>query len=242
MNNNWLERTMLLTGNEGLIKLQQSHVMIAGLGGVGSWAAEFICRAGVGQISIIDHDRVKASNRNRQLCALKSTENMHKADVIAARLMDINPELKLNTVKTFLRDEKTNLIIDDLKPDYIIDAIDTLSPKVFLIHHAVTQGIPIVSSLGAGGRLDPTKIEVADISKSKNCRLAFYMRKRLRKLGINNGFKVVFSTEIVNDEAIMLIDDETNKKSTVGTISYIPALFGGFCAGEVIKEILALQP
>ena len=153
------------------------------------------------------------------------------------RLMDINPDLKLNVFNAFLKDEATHYLIEKLKPDYIIDAIDTLSPKVFLIHYALTQGYKIVSSLGAGGRLDPTKIEIADISKSKNCRLAFYIRKRLRKLGIKTGFKVIFSNEIVEDEAILRIDNESNKKSTVGTISYIPAIFGGFCASVVIRAL-----
>lgn len=238
MQPDWLKRTELLIKKEGIKKLQGAHVLIAGLGGVGSWAAEFICRAGVGHLSIVDHDMVKASNRNRQLCALKSTEGMYKSDVLAQRLKDINPQMRLNAYSLFLKDEKTPQLISQLKPDYIIDAIDTLSPKVFLIHHAVIQNIPIISSLGAGGKLDPSKIKVSDISKSSHCRLAFYIRKRLRKLGIEKGFKVVFSTENVSDDAIILVADESNKKSTVGTISYIPAMFGAFCAAEVVNDIL----
>jgi len=237
MNEDWLNRTTLLIGDDGLQRLKASHVLICGLGGVGSWAAEFICRAGVGEISIVDYDTIKPSNRNRQLPALKSTEGSLKTSVMQQRLMDINPDLKLNVFDAFLKDETTHDLIDKLKPDYIIDAINTLSPKVFLIHYALTQGYKIVSSLGAGGRLDPTKIEIADISKSKNCRLAFYIRKRLRKLGIKTGFKVIFSNEIVEDEAILRIDNESNKKSTVGTISYIPAIFGGFCASVVVRAL-----
>jgi len=241
MNTEWLSRTHLLIGSHGLSKLKNAHVLIAGLGGVGSWAAEFICRAGVGKMSIIDHDIIKPTNRNRQLQALLDTENKFKVDVLAQRLLDINPELSLNAINEFLKDDKTPELIDNLKPDFIVDAIDTLSPKVYLIQYAYTKGIPIISSLGAGGRLDPGKIEVADISKSHNCRLAFYMRKRLRKLGIYKGVKVVFSSELVNDEAIIEIDDESNKKSTVGTISYIPAIFGGFCASVVIRDILSKE-
>ncbi|MDD3877401.1 MAG: tRNA threonylcarbamoyladenosine dehydratase [Bacteroidales bacterium] len=239
MTSHWLERTEQLVQKKGLDKLLKAHVLIAGLGGVGSWAAEFICRAGVGELSIIDHDIIKESNRNRQLCALKSTEGLSKIDVMSKRLLDINTELKLNSFNVFLKDEKTPELIEQLKPDYIIDAIDTLSPKVFLIHYAVTHNYQIISSLGAGGRIDPTRIQVADISKSHACRLAFYMRKRLRKLGISSGFKVVFSSELVSDEAIIPIVDEDNKKSTVGTISYLPAIMGGFCAGEVVKDILS---
>lgn len=235
---NWQSRTSLLIGEEGLRRLQSAHVLIAGLGGVGSWAAEFVCRAGVGHITIIDHDTVKESNRNRQLPALLSTQGMSKTDIMAARLHDINPLLKLNAVHTFLRDEATRDILLKYKPDYIIDAIDTLSPKVFLIHFAVTNGFKIVSSMGAGGRLDPTAINIADISESRNCRLAYFIRKRLRKLGISKGFDVVFSTELADEEAIITVDDESNKKSTVGTISYIPAAFGACCASVAIRHLI----
>ncbi len=238
MQEHWLSRTQLLIGEENSRKLKNAHVLIAGLGGVGSWAAEFICRAGVGTITIIDHDVVNVSNRNRQSVALSSTYGKPKTDVMASRLLDINPELKLNVFNVFLKDELTPEIITKVKPDYIIDAIDTLSPKVFLLHFAVTHNFKIVSSLGAGGRLDPEKICIADISKSKNCRLAFYIRKKLRKLGINGGFKVVFSTELVNDDVIINIENENNKKTTVGTISYIPAIFGGFCSSVVINDLL----
>ncbi len=239
MTTDWLERTALLTGTYGLEKLKNTHVMIAGLGGVGSWAAEFICRAGVGQITIIDHDTIKPSNRNRQLCALESTTDKLKANVMADRLKDINPEIKLNKEVFFLKDEKTNQLINKLKPDYIIDAIDTLSPKVFLIYYAMTQNIPIISALGAGGKFQPSLIKVDDISKSHTCRLAFNIRKRLRKLGIHDGLKVVYSTEPVDSKYIVAVDNESNKKTTVGTISFIPAMFGGYCASEVVNDLLA---
>jgi len=235
----WLSRTTLLIGDEGVKKLKNAHVLICGMGGVGSWAAEFICRAGVGEISIVDHDIVKHSNINRQLPAMSSTLGLPKTDIIAARLKDINPELKLNVFNMFLRDDATKNLIMQLKPDFIIDAIDTLSPKVFLVHFAVTNNFKIVSSLGAGGKLDPSKIRISDISESEICRLAYYMRKKLRRLGVSDGFKVVFSTEVVKDETIILVEDESNKKSTVGTISFIPAIFGGFCASVVINDLIS---
>jgi len=241
MSQEWLSRTTLLIGENGIEKLKKSHVLIVGLGGVGSWAAEFICRAGVGEMSIVDHDSVNPSNRNRQLPALVSTHGQLKSDVVAARLKDINPDLKLHVYNIFLKDDATTNLISQANPDYIIDAIDTLSPKVFLIHYAVTNNYKIVSSLGAGGKLDPGKIQVADISKSKICRLAFYIRKKLRKLGISKGFNVVFSTEVVNPETIIVVENESNKKSTVGTISYIPAIFGGYCASVVIKDLLLIK-
>jgi len=238
MNEHWFSRTQLLIGDAGCEKLKNSHVLIAGLGGVGSWAAEFICRAGVGKMTIIDHDVVNETNLNRQLVALTSTIKKPKTEVMRARILDINPNIELNIFNAYLKDELTPNIIKQVKPDYIIDAIDTLSPKVFLIHFAVTHNFKIVSSLGAGGRLAPEKITVTDISQTKNCRLAFYIRKRLRKLGISSGFKVVFSTELVNDDVILNTENESNKKSTVGTISYIPAIFGGFCASVVINDLL----
>lgn len=237
----WLSRTTLLIGEAGVEKLKNAHVLICGMGGVGSWAAEFICRAGVGEISIVDHDIIKPSNINRQLPAMSSTQGQLKSDVVAARLKDINPDVKLNVFNIFLKDDATKNLIVQLKPDYIIDAIDTLSPKVFLVHFAVTNNYRIVASLGAGGKLDPSKIQVSDISESKVCRLAFYMRKKLRRLGVSSGFKVVFSTEVVKDETIILIEDESNKKTTVGTISYIPAIFGGYCASVVINDLLLIE-
>lgn len=236
----WLDRTSLLLGPQALDNLSTSHVMICGLGGVGSWAAEFICRAGIGEMTIVDNDIVKETNRNRQLPALKSTEGKPKADVLAQRLLDINPDLKLHVKIVFLKDDLIPQLIDSCNPNYIVDAIDTLAPKVFLIHYAFTHNYNIISSLGAGGRLDPSKIQVADISKSKNCRLAFYLRKRLRKLGVEKGVKVVFSTELVDSDAVIAVNDEENKKTTVGTISYIPAAFGVFCASAVITDLLKI--
>jgi tRNA threonylcarbamoyladenosine dehydratase len=233
----WLSRTILLIGQEKLTVLSKKHVLIAGLGGVGAMAAEQICRAGIGMITIIDCDTVHSSNRNRQLPALKSTEGIAKTEVMAKRLLDINPDLKLTVMNEYIRDERT---IEILKQgyDYVVDAIDTLSPKVFLLYHCVQLGMPVVSSMGAGGKFDPSLVTVADMDDSYNCKLAYYMRKRLHKLGVRNGIKVVFSPEVVDRSSVVLQEGESNKKSNVGTISYMPAVFGCFCASVVIREFL----
>lgn len=238
MNLEWQERTHLMLGDEGLAKLHKAHVLIAGLGGVGAMAAEMLCRAGVGAITIVDADKIQASNRNRQLLALKSTEKMDKIHVMSERLMDINPDLKLQALNVFLKDQS---IIDLLAQpcDYVIDAIDTLSPKVYFIFYAAKNKHRLVSSMGAGGRMDPSLVQVSDISESFQCKLAFDIRKRLRRLGLTSGFKVVFSSEPVPPETIIKTEAERNKKSNVGTISYMPSVFGCYCASVVIRDLLA---
>lgn len=235
---NWQERTELLIGKDKLEKLRNSHVLVVGLGGVGAYAAESICRAGVGELTIVDGDIINASNKNRQLIALESTLNKPKAEIVGARLKDINPDLKLNIIQEYIKDDRMIEILD--KPfDYVIDAIDTLSPKVYLIYHSIQKGLKIVSSLGSGARMDPTKITIKDISKSYNCRLGFLLRKRLRKLGISKGFKVVFSEDKADANAVVVDEDAgENKKSTVGTISYIPPIYGCFCASVVIRDLI----
>ncbi len=233
----WLSRTELLIGKEKLSVLRDKHVLICGLGGVGAMAAEQVCRAGVGRITIIDGDTVHPSNRNRQLPALKSTEGKAKTEVMAGRLLDINPALQLTVIHEYIRDERT---LEILKQgyDYVVDAIDTLSPKVYLLYTCVQLRLPVVSSMGAGGKFDPSLVTVADIDDSYNCKLAYYMRKRLHKLGVRNGIKVVFSPEVVDRSAVILQEGETNKKSNVGTISYMPAVFGCFMASVVIRDLL----
>lgn len=234
----WLSRTELLVGKEGIDKLQKAHVLIAGVGGVGSFAAEMVTRAGVGTITIVDADTVKASNRNRQLPALSRTEGLMKVNVMADRLLDINPDLKLNIHCTFLKDETIPEILS-CKPDYVIDAIDSLSPKVFLIVNCLQMGIPLISSMGAGGRMDPSKVRIADISETYNCTLARMLRKRLGKFKIKKGLDVVFSSELVDKSRIIFVEGEQNKKTTLGTISYMPALFGLLAASHVIRKLLA---
>ncbi len=232
----WLERTELLLGKNKLDKLKKSHVLVVGLGGVGAYAAEQICRAGVGNMTIVDGDVVEPSNRNRQLPALISTAGKPKAEVLHERFLDINPQLNLTVINDFIRDEKIIELLSSQPFDYVIDAIDTLSPKVYLVYHAVQQELKVISSMGAGGKVDPSKIQVADISKSHTCRLAKAMRKRLSRLGVKKGVKVVFSAELVDEDAVRL-EESQNKKSTVGTISYMPPVFGCFIASAVIRDL-----
>ncbi len=233
----WTERTELLLGKEKLNILQNAHVLVVGLGGVGAYAAEMVARAGVGHMTIADADTVGESNINRQLLALHSTIGRHKSEVMAERLRDINPNIELHVITDYIRDEKTYELLDAAHYDYVIDCIDTLSPKVNLIAGALERNIPLVSSMGAGAKTDPTQIEIKDIGKSHHCPLAHMLRKRLHKLGIRSGFYAVFSPEPVREGA-MILAEETNKKSNVGTISYIPAVFGCACASVVIRDLL----
>lgn len=233
----WLGRTELLLGEEKLARLRAAHVLVVGLGGVGAYAAEMICRAGVGRMTIADSDKVAPSNINRQLVALHSTVGRDKSSILADRLRDINPEIELTVVNRYIRDEQTDLLLDSARFDYVVDAIDTLSPKVALIKGALDRGIPLVSSMGAGAKTDPTLLEIKDISKTHHCPLAHMLRKRLHKMGIREGFHAVFSPEPVREGA-MIIAEETNKKSNVGTISYMPAVFGCACASVVIRGLV----
>lgn len=237
MSYNWNTRTELLLGADRMELLAHSHVLVVGLGGVGAYAAEQICRAGIGRMTIVDADLVNESNINRQLPALHSTLGMPKAEVVARRLLDINPRLKLTVVNEFLRDERTEEILSACKYDFVVDAIDSLSPKVFLLYHALSRKIPVVSSMGAGAKIDPAQVQIADISKSSNCALAKVVRKRLRGMGIEKGIPVVFSTEMANPGAIIEIDNEQCKRSTAGTVSYMPAIFGCYLASYVIRNI-----
>jgi tRNA threonylcarbamoyladenosine dehydratase len=235
----WLIRTELAIGKEKVKLLETRHVLVCGLGGVGAMAAEQLCRAGIGSMTIVDGDRVHPSNRNRQLPALTSTEGHYKTEVMCQRLLDINPKLKLTVINEYIKDQR---LVDILEVgyDYVIDAIDTLSPKVFLLYHANRLGLPIVSSMGAGGKFDPAQVQIADIDDSFNCKLAYYMRKRLHKLGIRSGIRVVFSPEVVSREVVARVEGEINKKSTVGTISYMPAIFGCYCASVAIRHLADL--
>ena len=235
---NWLERTELLFGKEKLNQLKEANVLVVGLGGVGAYAAEQLCRAGVGTMTIVDGDVVEPSNRNRQLPALISTTRKPKVEVLKQRFLDINPELHLIVRNEFVSDEKIVELLTSQPFDYVVDAIDTLSPKVYLVYHSIQLGLKVVSSMGAGGKTDPSKIEISDISKSYSCRLAKAMRKRLMRLGIDKGVKVVFSSETVDKRAIRP-EESKFKKSTVGTISYMPPLFGCFIASVVIRDLIS---
>lgn len=234
---NWLERTQLLIGDDGLQTLHQAHVMIVGLGGVGSFAAEFICRSGVGQMTVIDGDVVDPTNRNRQLPALATTHGMAKADLMGERLLSINPELKLHVIKKFiLPDVVEELLIP--APDYIIDAIDSITPKLTLLTRSYQKQLPIVSSMGAGGKMDPTKLMVSDIAKTHTCPFAQQVRKMLKSEGIYSGIKAVFSTEAPDRDSLMMTDGKNFKKSSFGTISYLPAAFGAVTASVVIRDLI----
>ncbi len=241
MFDNWQSRTQLLVGNEGIDKLAKNHVLVVGLGGVGAYSAEMLCRSGIGEITIVDSDAVSKTNINRQLIALNSTIGVLKTELIAKRLLDINPQIRINIINDFLIEEKIINLLNSNKFDFIVDAIDTLSPKVSLIYESVKQKIPIVSSMGAGGKLDPTKIQIAEIENSYNCKFAFIIRKKLHRLNVRSGLKVVFSTEKVHKDAVVYNTEiEQNKITTVGTISYIPAIFGCFAASVVINNLLKL--
>lgn len=235
---NWKERTGLLVGEQTLRRFAEASVAIIGVGGVGGYAAEMIVRAGIGHIIILDSDEVNASNKNRQLLALDSTIGRPKCDVLSERLLDINPELDIKIIKDYLEDPAT--LLAGLRIDFLVDAIDTLSPKLSLIKYCVDNRIPLVSSMGAGAKFDVTKIRIADISKSFNCPLAYIVRKRLRHIGISRGFKVVFSEELPDENAIVP-DNGRNKKSQVGTISYLPAVFGCACAQVAIEHLRNLE-
>lgn len=231
----------MLLGHEVLEKMKRSNVLVAGLGGVGSWAAEMICRAGVGAMTIIDGDIITDANRNRQLPALTSTTGRKKAEVMGERLLDINPELHLRVITEFIRDQRMIDILEEEHYDYVVDAIDTLSPKVFLVYHSLRLKLPVVSSMGAGGKYDPTAIRVADISETNFCNLARMLRKKLHKLGVHEGFLAVYSPEVVDKSLIVRGSDESNKASSVGTMSYMPAAFGITCASVVIRELAGIS-
>ena len=237
MTDNWLERTTLLLGEEKLEQLRRAHVLVVGLGGVGAYAAEMIARAGVGHMTIADADTVSATNINRQLIALHSTIGREKSDLMAERLRDINPDIDLTVINRFIKDDETDALFDSARFDFVVDAIDTLSPKLALIKGALDRGIPLVSSMGAGAKTDPTKMEICDISRTHHCPLAHMLRKRLHKIGIRKGFHAVFSPEPVREGA-MILCEEQNKKSNTGTISYIPALFGIGCASVVVRSLI----
>lgn len=229
----------MLLGDEGVLRLKSSSVLVVGLGGVGSWAAEMICRAGVGRMTIADGDTVHATNRNRQLPAMVSTEGEPKALVMADRLRDINPAIELTVINEYIRDERMIEVLGG-GYDYVVDAIDTLSPKLFLLYHSVMMKIPVVSSMGSGGKFDPVRISVGDISETNSCPLARMLRKRLHKLGVREGITAVYSPEPVDKSRVVRVAGERNKASVVGTMSYMPAAFGIACASVVIRDLAGI--
>lgn len=235
---NWLSRTELLLGSEKLEKLVKSHVLVAGLGGVGGYAAEQLCRAGIGEMTLIDGDVVNQTNRNRQIIALVSNEGMSKAHLMETRLKDINPGIRIHIIPEFLKEDRFEDILT-APFDYVVDAIDTLTPKVHLLAESVKHNRKIVSSMGSGGRLNPEKIEIADISESHHCKFAHMVRKYLHRLDIFKGITVVYSPESVDSHAVLETKGEENKRSVVGTISYMPPVFGCYCASVVIRDLIS---
>jgi tRNA A37 threonylcarbamoyladenosine dehydratase len=234
----WMGRTQLLLGEEKLVRLVNSNVLVVGLGGVGGIAAEMIARAGVGKMTIVDADTVDPTNRNRQIPALHSTEGKMKTDVLAERLLDINPDLDLTVIPEYFNDEITIKVLDEGNFDYALDCIDTLTPKVFFIKSCLDRKIPLVSSMGAGSKVDPTQVQVADIAESYNCKLAKHTRKYLHRFGIYGGVTVVFSPEQKGvDAGLTTMVGVRNKKSAPGTISYMPAVFGCTVASVAIRDL-----
>ena len=236
----WMSRTQLMLGDEIVEKLMGKNVLVIGLGGVGGICAEMIARAGVGKMTIVDNDKIDKSNINRQIPALHSTADLPKAQVLAARLKDINPELDLTVLEIFIREKVTEDLLDSAQWDYVVDCIDTLSAKVFLIKGCLDRKLPIVSSMGAGGKVDPSQIVVTDISKTEVCNLARYVRKRLQNLGIRKGLKVVFSPEKADQDKIIVTEKAYPKKSIIGTLSYMPAMFGCTAASVVIRDLIEM--
>jgi hesA/moeB/thiF family protein len=238
MQSEWLQRTELLVKEEGIERLQSANILIVGLGGVGSFAAEFLVRSGIGNLTIVDGDTVDITNINRQLPALNSTIGKNKTDVVAERILDINPEINLKKINEFLEPELMEEILTQEKFDYVLDCIDSLSPKLALIITCKRKKIKLVSAMGAGGKTDPSKVMVRDISKTNNCFLAKQIRKKLKKEQIHKGFRCVFSTEIQDENSLKMTDGSNYKKSFYGTISYMPAIFGLYAAAEVIRFLL----
>lgn len=232
----WQERAELLFKSEGLSNLKKADVLVVGLGGVGSFAAEFLARAGVGNLTIVDGDVVDITNINRQLPALHSTIGMPKVQVVGDRLMDINPELNLTRIEEFLSPERALEIVDE-KYDYVLDCIDSITPKLNLIISSKRKRVKIISSMGAGGKMEAAKVKVADITNTTNCFLAKTIRRRLKAVKIDK-LKVVFSSEIQDESSLKMTDGSNFKKSFYGTNSYMPGLFGLYMAETVIRYLL----
>ncbi len=237
------ERSGILLGDAAIERLANAHVLLAGLGGVGSFAAEALARAGIGALTIADHDRVAPSNLNRQLCALHSTVEQKKADVMAARIRDINPSCRLTVIDHFLEPDELPTLLQQGSDgggfDQVVDAIDSLSSKVALIAAALDAGVPVAASMGAGGKLDPTRLRVGDLMDSEGCALAREVRRRLRRYGHERGVLAVWSPEPARPPLPPEPTGRGRPRAVNGTISYMPALFGLTLAGVVIQRMAA---
>jgi tRNA A37 threonylcarbamoyladenosine dehydratase len=234
----WLERTELLIGEEKIDTLQNAHVLIVGLGGIGSYAAEFIARSGVGTMTIIDGDVFDPTNKNRQLTALDSTIGKNKAAVLGERLKDINPKITLHVLEEFVVPERVWEILEEYKPDVVMDCIDSVTPKIEWIAACIRLKIKIVSHFGAGGKMDPTRVQVTNLPNTYNCKLAAHVKKRLRKRGVTpKTVRAVFSSELQLKESLKMTNGLNFKRSFYGTVSYMPALFGLHGASDVLRYL-----
>ena len=234
----WMERTALLMGEEKMERIRRAHVLIVGAGGVGAYAAEMLVRAGVGRLTLWDADRVQPSNINRQLCALHSTVNENKVDILARRFKDINPELELETQAAFLEEAQAGPLLDARHYDFVVDAIDTIAPKCALLIEAMKRRVRIVSSMGAGAKTDITQVRFADLWDTYHCGLSKAVRTRLKRAGMHrHPLPVVFCTQQADPKAIIRVEGERNKKTTTGTVSYMPAVFGCYLAQYVINRL-----
>lgn len=238
MNREQFCRTALLFGEEEVLKLEKKWVAVFGVGGVGGFAAEALARSGVGKIDIFDNDTVALSNLNRQIIALHSTIGKSKVQVMKERILDINPEAKVSAYETFYLPENASQF-DLSKYDYIIDAVDTVSAKLELAARAYHAGVPIISSMGAGNKLDPTQFEITDIYKTSVCPLAKVMRKELRARNIPQ-LKVIYSKEVPQKpkEVETAENPPSKKRSTPGSAAFVPSVAGLILAGEVIKQLI----
>ena len=237
MENEWMQRTEILFGQDSMERLRSANVFVAGVGGVGAYAAEMLCRAGIGSMTIIDADDVSVTNINRQLPALHSTVGRSKVDVMAERFRDINPEISLTALHEYITEENVGEFVSAGKFDFIVDAIDTIAPKLGLIAYALNNRIGIVSSMGAGAKTDISQIQYADIWKTFNCGLSKAVRTGMKRRGLQGRrLPVVFCSQAPDMDAVFRIN-ETNKKSTAGTVSYMTATFGNYLAAYVIRHL-----
>ena len=232
------QRLSLLLGDEACERLSHATVFLCGVGGVGSWCAEALVRSGIGHLVMMDDDTVKPSNLNRQLCALHSALGRPKVEVLAERLRDIAPDATIEALCEHLTPESCPEIIQKERFTCVIDAIDERKPKLALLAHCVREGIPVVSSMGAGNKQEPSLIQCADLGESHGCRLARLIRKQLRKEGIEKGIRVIFSPEERPDGASFGEAEEEGARRPVGTICHMTGIFGFTCASEAIRLIL----
>lgn len=230
-------RTALLLGDDSTGVLAESHVLVVGVGGVGSYAVEAVARAGVGRITLVDADTVAPSNVNRQLPALRSTIGEAKAEVMRRRVLDINPACRVTAVCEFVTAEGAGALLDEVEPDYMIDAIDSVAPKVALIEAALRRKLRFISSMGAGGRIDPSQVRYADLSDTYHDGLARAVRQRLKRDGVHGRVPVVFSTEQPRRSSLTLTDELPNKVSSFGTVSWLPSVFGLYLAAAAVRKI-----